>query len=140
MWVVLHNALVLFNFGNVNIDAYRILKHKTIAHGINLGAYLLFACATYYFIEKPNLSWLGFPYLDFSVWLLSAFFNRQISFDIPLNLRRGLEWNYVSTANPPKSITDRVEIFLFGRNGKTPVYVYASLWFVTILIKLIWLH
>ena len=140
MWVILQEVLIVFNFTNVYNDAYRILQHKKIAHGINFGAYFIFACITYYFFTKPELSFSGFPYLDFGIWLLNAFCNRQISFDIPLNLRRGLKWNYVSLDNPPKSITDQVEIFVFGRNGTVPVIVYSALWFITFLIQIIWLH
>jgi hypothetical protein len=129
-------ALAGFNFINSRVDAYRITRHKTIAHGINFGAYVLFALVLYYLTVKPVMTWIKFPYADLSVYLVSTFTNRQFSFDIPLNLRRGLKWDYVSTANPPKSILDRIEIRLFGRNGRAPFLVYGVAWLVCIIIKI----
>jgi hypothetical protein len=129
-------ALAGFNFINSRVDAYRITRHKTIAHGINFGAYVLFALVLYYLTVKPVMTWIKFPYADLSVYMVSTFTNRQFSFDIPLNLRRGLKWDYVSTANPPKSILDRIEIRLFGRNGRAPFLVYGVAWLVCIIIKI----
>lgn len=124
-------ALAFFNLVNSRIDAYRILKHKHIAHGINFGAYALFA---------GLIIWIA----DYNVkkavlFLCSAFFNRQLSFDIPLNLRRGLPWFYQSTANPPKSITDRIERWLFGidYDGKKIVLWYSIFYIFTILPEII---
>lgn len=127
--------LICFNFGNVQIDAYKILKNKTIAHGINFTAYVVFAMMLFIFVVKPAFSWSEFPFLDFLNYLSAAFFNRQISFDIPLNLERGLKWYYVSTDRPPKAWLDRQEVRLFGYNGKLVTFVYASLWLVCSLIK-----
>jgi hypothetical protein len=121
-------ALAGYNLINSRIDAYRILQHKRIAHGINFGAYALFVVL---------LCWLG----RYGVWNIilfgiSAFCNRQFTFDIPLNLRRGLKWDYISTANPPKAILDRIEIRLFGFNGRAPVVMYAIVWVVCLIIKM----
>lgn len=123
-------SLAGFNLINSRVDAYRILRNKTIAHGINFGAYALFVAV---------LCWLA----RYEVWqvvlfCISAFCNRQLSFDIPLNLRRGLKWDYVSLAKPPKAILDRIEIRLFGYNGRAPVVLYAAVWVVCLIIK-IWL-
>lgn len=128
-------ALSGFNLINSRVDAYRILKNKKIAHGINFGAYVLFALVLYYLTTKPVLSWCEFPYLDFTVYLISAFCNRQGTFDIPLNLRRRLKWDYVSLAKPPKSILDRIEIRIFGYNGRAPVIMYGVVWGICLIAQ-----
>lgn len=120
--------LVGFNFINSRVDAYRILKNKPIAHGINFSSYIVF-CAL--------LCWLA----QWDIWQIilfcvSAFCNRQFSFDILLNLRRRLKWDYVSLAKPPKALLDRIEIRIFGYNGRTPVVVYAIIWVICFVIKL----
>ena len=126
-YLINQGCLVGFNIINVQIDAYRILHNKTIAHGINFGAYAVFV---------GTLCWLGrLDIGDIILFCVSAFCNRQFSFDIPLNIRRGLDWDYVSLANPPKSILDRIEIRIFGYNGKAPFLVYGSVWIVCLIIK-----
>lgn len=127
-YLAAHAALVLFNLANVWIDAYRIMKHKQIAHGINFGAYALFVAF---------LCWV--THWDVGVitlFCVSAFCNRNLSFDIPLNIRRRLPWDYVTKAKPPKSILDRIEIRLFGYNGKAPVFVYSVVWVVCLIVKI----
>lgn len=122
-------ALAGFNLINSRVDAYRIARHKRIAHGINFGAYILFV---------GLLCWLAHWELwQIVIFSLSAYCNRQFTFDIPLNLRRGLKWDYVSKANPPKSITDQIEIRLFGYNGRAPFVVYGAVWVVCVIIKAI---
>jgi hypothetical protein len=59
---------------------------------------------------------------------LSGLFQRQLTFDIPLNIRRGLAWNYVSLDKPPNAFMDKIEIRLFGYNGTAPVVVYGVCW------------
>lgn len=98
--------LAIFNVANSRIDAYRIMKDKDIAHALNFTAYLVFTIVLCIIF--------GFRLYPIILFMLSAFFNRQFSFDIPLNLRRGLAWNYQSTANPPKAILDRIERAIFG--------------------------
>lgn len=120
--------LVLFNLLNAANDAARIKKNKRIYHSINFGAYALFCMA---------LCW--FAHWDIGVitlFCVSAFFQRQLSFDIPLNLRRGLKWDYVSLAKPPKALLDKIEIRLFGYNGRAPVFMYAALWMACLIIKI----
>jgi hypothetical protein len=129
-------CLAGFNFINSRVDAFRILRNKTIAHGINFTAYILFAIILYWRTVKPTFTWVDFPFADLAVYLVSAFCNRQGSFDIPLNLRRGLKWDHVSTANPPKAWLDRQEIRLFGINGRAPVVMYAAVWLVCLIIKI----
>jgi hypothetical protein len=135
-YLINQGALAGFNVINSRIDAYRILHNKTIAHAVNFGAYVLFACVLYYKTVKPVISWSGFPYVDFAVYCFSAFTNRQGSFDIPLNLRRGLKWDHVSTAKPPKALLDRIEIRIFGNNGKLPVLVYTIIWAICLIVKI----
>ena len=119
--------LVGFNLLNVRIDAYRITNHKNIAHGVNFIAYAAFTFL---------LCWLFRLGAECVLLCAAAFFNRQLSFDIPLNLRRGLPWHYQSTAKPPKAIMDRIEAKLFpGWSGKKIVAVYAAGWVFCLLIK-----
>lgn len=127
MIIIPQILLIGFNMANVFIDAYKIKKlNKTIRHGINLGAYLAMAGVIIWLFElTPARS---------VVFLLSAFFSRQITFDIPLNLRRGLKWDYVSLDKPPKAIMDRIEVRLFGYNGRLPVLIYSICWIVTLFI------
>jgi hypothetical protein len=128
-YLINHLALAVFNLCNVQIDAYRILKHKRIAHGINFAAYAAF-CAL--------LCWLfRYDVWQVVIFCVSAFCNRQFTFDIPLNKRRGLKWDYVTKADPPASILDRIEIRLFGRNGRAPFLVYGVAWVVCLIIKIL---
>lgn len=123
--------LACFNIGNVHYDAYRILKHKNIAHGVNFIAYLLFTIGLCFGCNIPfKLYWL----LDFIpivhgagiLFLLTAFFNRQFTFDIPLNLRRGLEWYYQTKATGKKaSILDRIERFIFGQGEEVGKFIFC---------------
>lgn len=120
-------ALAGFNLINSRVDAYRIMANKTIAHGINFGAYALFVAL---------LCWLGrYDVWEIMIFCVSAFTQRQFTFDIPLNLRRGLKWDYVSPAKPPKAWLDRQEIELFGYNGRAPLVMYGLMWVVCLIIK-----
>lgn len=122
-------ALAGFNLINSRVDAYRILRNKTIAHGINFAAYGLFVGV---------LCWVGrYDIWDILLLSISAYTNRQFTFDISLNKRRGLPWDYVSKANPPKSITDRFEIWLFGYNGRAPFLLYGVIWGICSIIKIL---
>jgi hypothetical protein len=121
-------ALAGFNLINSRIDAYRILANKTIAHAVNFGVYALF-CALFCWLAHWNVRVIA-------LFCVSAFCNRQLSFDIPLNKRRGLKWDYVSLAKPPKAFLDRIEIRLFGYNGRAPVFMYAAIWVACLIIKI----
>lgn len=125
--------LVAFNLINVKLDAYKIKRAlkknipKAVRHGINFGAYLV--CV-------GLIIWLRhLPLWDAVLLAVSAFFNRQLSFDIPLNLRRGLKWDYVSLDKPPKAMLDKIEIRIWGYNGKAPVFCYAVLWAGCAVVK-----
>lgn len=130
--------LALFNIANSYIDAYSILDNKKIAHGMNFGAYLLAAVIIAYLLGIPfHLIWGWLPSGPGMLFLLSAFFNRQFSFDIPLNIRRGLAWDYQSQADPPKSITDRIERAIFGTGanvGKKIFKVYLACYCLIITV------
>lgn len=119
---------VLWNVINSRIDAYRFLKNKTVAHGLNGGLYLVLVAAECYFLNQ--VWWI------IAVFVLSSFFNRQVTFDIPLNIRRRktdktITWDYMSKAQPPKAITDKIERFFFGTNGRTLHIIYILLWLAT---------
>lgn len=126
-YLISHLVLAGVNLINSRIDAYRILKNKTIAHGVNFGVYTLF-CALLCWLAHWNVGVI-------TLFCVSAFCNRQFSFDITLNLRRGLKWDYVSTAKPPKAILDRIEIRVFGYNGRAPVACYGVIWLLCFIIK-----
>lgn len=120
--------LVAFNLVNVKIDAFRITKHKKIAHGINLAAYAVLVGLLIWIFKMnwPSAVLFGF----------SAFANRQLSFDIPLNLKRGKDWFYQSTADTPAAFWDRIERELFGTaNGKKIAAIYAGMWMLCLIIK-----
>lgn len=132
IYLAAHAALILFNLLNVWIDAFRIMQHKRIAHGINFGAYALFVaflCWQCHLID-------GWKVEAIILFCVSAFCNRQWSFDVPLNIRRRLPWDHVTKAKPPKAILDRIEIRVFGYNGRAPLVMYAGVWVVCLIIKI----
>lgn len=131
IFFISHILLAVFNLINSRIDAYRIPQNKKIAQGINFG---------FYAIYWTFLCWLQqIGFWEIIVFAISAFCNRQFSFDIPLNLRRGKKWDYVSLAKPPKSLMDRIEIKLFGYNGRAPFLMYGVVFIICVLIKMEWL-
>jgi hypothetical protein len=104
------------------------MQNKQIAHGINFGAYTLY-CGALCWLAQWNVGVI-------TLFCVSAFCNRQWSFDVPLNLRRHLPWDHVSTAKPPKAWLDRQEIRAFGYNGRAPLFVYGTVWLVCLIIKI----
>jgi hypothetical protein len=124
-------VLAAFNIINSRIDAYRILKNKAIAHAVNFIAYAIFTFIVVH-ISRYDIG-------DIAVFCLAAFFNRQLSFDIPLNLRRHLPWYYQSTATPPNALWDRIERKLFGMDydGKKIVLWYSIGFFSIAFVKTI---
>lgn len=121
-------ALAMFNYINSRVDAYRIMRNKNIAHGINFGAYCILVAVLCLLFR--------YGIWDIIIFGVSAFANRQFSFDIPLNLRRGLKFDYVSLAKPPKAFLDSIEIRLFGINGRAPLVMYGAVWAVCLIVKI----
>lgn len=136
-WILNQLILAAYNRLNVYVDAYKIKlaikenRAKAIKHGINGACYLAFIALLSYLF---HMSVWGIV-----VFSISGFCNRQFSFGIPLNLRRGLKWDYVTTAKKPWAITDRIQIWLFGRDGRKPFLLYGTIWIICLLIKWIWL-
>lgn len=129
-FVINQIVLAFWNLINSKIDAYRILKNKTIAHGINFGVYGLFVALVCWISE--------YDIKTIVLFAISAFLNRQLSFDIPLNLRRKLPWYYQSVANPPAAWWDRVERKVFGvdYDGKKIVMWYSILFVFSLIPEL----
>lgn len=129
--LIINLLIVIWNVANSRLDAYLILKAqksnvaKAIKHGFNFVAYLAFVVGLKFLFHVPIPFWW--------IFLFGSFFCRQITFDIPLNLRRGLDWDYVSQDRPPKAIMDQIEVKIFGYNGKTPVIVYSIFWLAAVL-------
>lgn len=88
-------------------NANRIDKDKTIKHWLNGLAHLSMAGILYF------VDW------KLSVALLCLV---RVTFDISLNLFRGLPINYVSPK--PASGIDKIEKQIFGLNGYTPKIIY----------------
>lgn len=127
MWLAISIlVLVLFNIGNAYLDAKRIGSGKTVKHWLNGLLYAILAGAGMYFI--------GGQWWYLSVFALQAFFSRQVTFDIPLNIWRGLKWDYVSLEEKPHSFLDRIEISIFGRNGEYISLAYIMLWVSTLVV------
>ncbi len=132
-FLINHLILAVHNCINVFIDAYKIKTFaklgKNVRHGINLAAYL------------GTISILVFIHSD-SWWyranfIFSALVQRQLTFDLPLNIRRGLPLFYQSTAERPKAFMDRVERWLFPSNdGKLIATVYLILFCITIGVQI----
>lgn len=126
--VALYNQLILLvhNLLNVWLDAYKIKRAlkknipKSIRHGINFAAYAITVGVVIW--------WQKMGVWEAVTFALSGLFQRQLTFDIPLNWRRGLPYNYVSLDKPPKAIMDQIEVRLFGYNGTAPVVVYGLCW------------
>jgi len=121
---------VLFNYINSEFDAYRFFKHKTVAHAVNFGIYAVIVGVQLYLSD--------FVWWFMIIFCAQAFLNRQVTFDIPLNLRRrktnkAITWDYISKAKPPKAIMDRIEIRLFGYNGRAITMSYIILWIVSMV-------
>jgi len=123
-------TLAFYNFINSRLDAYRIMKNKAIAHGVNFELYALFTGMIIFLFKMPFWTSL--------VFCGTAFCNRQLSFDIPLNIRRGLPWYYQSEANPPAALMDRLERRIFPSNdGRFIAAVYLEIWTILFFIHFV---
>lgn len=116
---------VLINTLMAGRDAIKIREHKTIDH-FNNGLMYLLSIVVSGMIFRLNIG-------EFVVFTISCFCNRQLFFDIPLNLIRKLKWYYVP--EKPESFVDKIEAKVFGKNGKVPVYVYAVAFLLSIIIN-----
>lgn len=128
---ILISSQILFNIVNAFFDAYRIAwLHKKVAHGINFGMYAI--------IIGLQLYLSHFVWWFSALYCFQAFVGRQVFFDIPLNIRRGIKeewikWHY-QTINP-KALMDRIENFIFtpifGKNGRAIHLTYIFLFIVS---------
>lgn len=125
-YLVNQAIFILINTLNAGKDAISVRNGKKIDHFVNGLIYFVFIF-NFILIFKMGL-------VEAAIFAIGCFCNRQLSFDIPLNLLRKLKWYYVSP--DPESKIDKAEVFLFGHNGKLPVYLYACIFVVTILINL----
>ena len=123
--IIIQLWLIGLNILNVHVDARKIKIHKQIAHAVNFICYGLLVA----FLIYGHHMTIG----ESINTALTAFFNRQLFFDIPLNLRRGLKWYYVSLDKPPKAWLDRMEVRLVGYNGKLITFIYSLLWIATLI-------
>ena len=99
-------------------NANRIDKDKTIKHWLNWLAHLSMAGILYF------VDW------KLSVALLCLV---RVTFDISLNLFRGLPINYVSPK--PASFIDKIEKKIFGLNGYTPKIVYLIIAVCLLIVR-----
>lgn len=117
---------ILINVLNAVKDGAKVKAKKDIDHFLNGVAYCLTICV---FVMIFKMTWS-----EAIVFWLQSFVNRQLFFDLPLNFIRRLKWDYVSP--DPESWVDKLEIKIFGKNGRLPVYIYASAFIVFIFINL----
>lgn len=118
---------ILLNLLNAGNDAIKIREDKKIDHFLNGLAYIL-AIATFALIFEMSV-------VEILLFSITCMCNRQLTFDIPLNLLRKLKWDYVSPA--PESFIDKWEKKLFGNDGRKPNYIYFAVFVVTIFLNLL---
>jgi hypothetical protein len=92
-------------------NSIQIAKGLRIWHGLNGAIHL--TTAIYFGLAVH-------PAMGLSILLIARLF-----FDVSLNLFRGLPIDYVP--QEPKSIVDKIEIFLFEDNGWLPKIIYSLL-------------
>lgn len=126
--------LAIFNIANVYVDAYLIFNKKTVGHVANF--------CTYALLTATLCALFSLPAIAIVLFCVSAFLNRQFSFDIPLNLRRKLPWYYqTKDTSANASLLDRIERRVFGNGenvGKRIARAYFIAYCVTIILW-IWL-
>lgn len=110
IWFVL--AFAVINIGLAYQDSRRLANKKWIKHGINAAVYIGLLLAVWFLH--------GWDWKLIAALLLT----RQIFFDSPLSLFRGLKWNYITPAEKPAAIIDRLEKRIFGMNGTLMYIVY----------------
>ena len=89
-------------------NANRIEQGKRIYHGLNGCLHLLAACL----VLPTGL-----------INSISLLILTRVVFDLSLNSFRGLPFDYVT--HKPKSIVDKIERKVFGKNGWMPKVIYV---------------
>jgi hypothetical protein len=114
----------LFSFVNACGDYSLIKENKPVNHFKNGLIYLLLIFIWITCFKMKTLDAVAFT--------ICSLCNRQLTFDIPLNLMRDKQWNYVSS--DPSSWFDRLEVRIWGNDGIKPNIVY-SLVFILITVS-----
>jgi hypothetical protein len=117
----------LYNYVDSIINAHKIEKEKKINHKINAIEYCIY-------ISLIIIVNYNYSLINILCYIMSAFLNRQLFFDIILNLKRGLKWDYVTKY--PESILDKIEIRIFGFNGRAPTILYIFLYLIILSLNL----
>ena len=116
-------AIILLCFIPINIllgfiDSRIIQRKKGIRHWMNGLIYCALVAATYWWVLR-------------NLWVSAELFmERLIFFQISLSKFRSLDWSYMTP--DPKSITDKIQNFIFGGHGVV-MYTIYSLIFITLL-------
>lgn len=130
IWIVIAQLIRIgANLLNARLDANQILKHKPVAHGRNaIIAVVVWGLTAW---MAGTTGW----------WLIAdaagALCCRQLFFDIPLNLWRGLKWDYVSSALKIP-VWDRIENKLIRPGRRLHGPVYAVIYVLTLVFLLIY--
>lgn len=104
--------LAVFNAKYIRID-------MTIAHYGNAAAHIAAA------------SWFALTYKHPELFLM-VLCEARIVFTIPLNIFRGLPYDYVT--DDPVAFTDKVEQWIFKKNGWAPVVMYVILFIICVAV------
>jgi hypothetical protein len=124
--------LTLFNFANAIFDAGRILRHKKVFHIINATLYLFLIIALCIVFE--------FRIYVAVLFFIIAFLNRQITFDIPLNLLRHLEWYYQTKATGKEaSLLDQLERKIFGNAEDVGKKIFRFYLIAYLAVIMLWI-
>jgi hypothetical protein len=116
IWAISYIAFcVVLAFINYEV----IDSNKRVYHGLNGAAHLL--------------AWAGIFAITHSWVLVAAMpFLARVVFDTSLNLMRDKPIDYVTAK--PKSIVDKMEQKVFGKNGYAPKIIYLTIAITLIII------
>lgn len=125
--IYLQALLLLWNITDAIGDHKLIKRDIPVNHKTNLLFYLFLL-----FVQIPLT-------YQVSVWFMilapfMGFLNRQLFFDIPLNLMRGLPWDYLPTPGSGTAWWDSIEYKLFGKGKNWLLNVIYFCAYVTLLI------
>lgn len=123
-------VLTFYNLGDAKDDAALIKANEKINHALNLFFYCLLMAGIFGLLFAADL----FSVKSMILFPFSAFLNRQLFFDIALNKYRGLQWDYVTRVSNPGSVLDRIEISIFGYNGRLQNIIYIMLYITVFII------